>query len=1364
MAKYYIATGTATYPATSNVSQLPSVEEDVRELRTSLEVLGYRNALPVLPTNPSREQLLDLGEWFRLSDRHPDDEVILYYTGHGSVDDVHYLLLASGKRFSTVEFFREIAREPIVRSVLIVLDTCQSGALGIDIGQVFADFEERLEKAQAHITVLTSCRSRQEAKESTFTPAFCRALRNQADPTQQFLHFQDVTKAVRDLLPKWQRMQVFIKPETETGECPFRFPNPQYDSNIPNDLDLETQRRIIERKTHWDPRNLYFTGRSRAIGEIGKWLGQSTSDGKVRVVTGSPGAGKSALLSYFATHKDSVLIPIHARGKDLDQITEILARAARISIPSISVVADSRTRAETIATEIANGQKNTYLCVDALDEAVRPWEVASHLLKPLVGSHRVWLLVGTRPDTSSAGSNQRFRGFGTSTEEIDLDRGEYFDASDLFHYVKHRLLEQRKTGVEPSYAGTPHLVEEATRAVSKAAGRNFLVAKLTCDSLLQDPPPLAEARQRLSELPSDLTAAFDEYLRRFDLRVNPDWSKQKLVDLLQPLAYAQGQGVPRPQWALFARTLSGRLNYVDADVRAVMEEAAPYIVASQEAGRTVYRLFHESFAEYLRAKADFKDANRGIAKALVDEVERDEMGQRNWSQMDWFTRRYLSVYAAASEVLDELVEDLGYLTEAEPGPLRSVILHCVRPRAAQLAQIYSIAAHQLGSNSKERSSYLGLAAWKLKNRDLAKELLRFARTSPWSCEACVWQNTTPHQVLEGHERGVSAVALGQRQGRPVIVSGSFDWTVRVWDMETLEALGSALEGHQNEVSAVALGQRQGRPVIVSGSRDRTVRVWDMETLEALGGALEGHQDEVTAVALGQRQGRPVIVSGSRDRTVRVWDMETLEAFGGALKGHHREVSAVAVGQRQGRAVIVSGSWDKTLRVWDMETLEALGGALEGHKQHVTALAVGQRQGRAVIVSGSFDRTVRVWDMETLEALGGGALEGHHSDVSALAVGHHQGRAVIVSGSWDKTLRVWDMETLRALGDALEGHQSYVTAVAIGQHHGRAVIVSGSRDSAVRVWDMNTLEVLGSLLEGHHSDVSAVAIGQHHGRAVIVSVGRDRTVRVWDMETLEALGASALESHSYHVTALAVGQRQGRTVIVSGSLDTTIRVWDMETLKALGASALEGHQDEVTAVAIGRRRGRAVIVSGSQDRTVRVWDMETPKAQGSALEGHERGVSAVVIGQRQGRAVIVSGSDDRTVRVWDMETLKAQGGALEGHERGVSAVVIGQRQGRAVIVSGSYDGTVRVWDMETLRALGSALEGHESGVSAVAVGERQGRAVIVIGNYDRAVRMWDMETSTLLLSIDVGSTIGLLRIDGENVVVGCQNGIIRIRIR
>ena len=72
-------------------------------------------------------------------------------------------------------------------------------------------------------------------------------------------------------------------------------------------------------------------------------------------------------------------------------------------------------------------------------------------------------------------------------------------------------------------------------------------------------------------------------------------------DLLTPLAWAEGAGLPRELWAPFATALADNLAYAQADITWLLELAGFYLVESLDQDRSVYRLYHEQFAEHLRA-------------------------------------------------------------------------------------------------------------------------------------------------------------------------------------------------------------------------------------------------------------------------------------------------------------------------------------------------------------------------------------------------------------------------------------------------------------------------------------------------------------------------------------------------------------------------------------------------------------------------------------------------------------------------------------------------------------------------------------------------------------------------------------------
>ncbi|MCX6900668.1 MAG: DUF4062 domain-containing protein, partial [Verrucomicrobia bacterium] len=185
------------------------------------------------------------------------------------------------------------------------------------------------------------------------------------------------------------------------------------------------------------------------------------------------------------------------------------------------------------------------------------------------------------------------------------------------------------------------------------------------------------------------------------------------------------------------------------------------------------------------------------------------------------------------------------------------------------------------------------------------------------------------------------------------------------------ALRRTLEGHGVSVESVSV-TADGRRA-VSGSWDKTLRVWDLESGACLR-ALEGHSSDVKCVSV-TADGRRA-VSGSRDKTLRVWDLESGACLR-ILKGHSSAVSSLGVTADGRRAV--SGSWDKTLRVWDLESGQCLR-TLEGHSASVWSVSVTADGRRAVsgnsasrpgdrrVVSGSDDGALRVWDLESGQCL------------------------------------------------------------------------------------------------------------------------------------------------------------------------------------------------------------------------------------------------------------------------------------------------------------------------------------------------------------------------------------------------------------
>ncbi|MFQ4139472.1 protein kinase domain-containing protein [Nodosilinea sp. PGN35] len=290
-----------------------------------------------------------------------------------------------------------------------------------------------------------------------------------------------------------------------------------------------------------------------------------------------------------------------------------------------------------------------------------------------------------------------------------------------------------------------------------------------------------------------------------------------------------------------------------------------------------------------------------------------------------------------------------------------------------------------------------------------------------------WQSLA---TLKGHQSWVTALAFSTQQ--PVLVSGSLDDSVRIWNWQTGDLLHT-LKGHARGVNAVAI-DRRGQ-LLVSCGDDATVKVWHLSD-GSLRHTLKGHLRDVNAIALGS--GGNLVASASEDGTLKLWNLsqgtllKTLPGSAGMLK-------TVALAEADQR--IVSGGLDNTVRIWDAQSATTLR-VLTGHTNTVNQVAVSP-DGR-LIASASKDRTVRLWNLAAGTLLH--TLQGHTQEVNTVAFFPDGQR--LVSGSSDGTLRFWSSQD-GALKTTLSAHINPVHQVAVQE--GGNVLATASADKTIKLW-------------------------------------------------------------------------------------------------------------------------------------------------------------------------------------------------------------------------------------------------------------------------------------------------------------------------
>ena len=426
-----------------------------------------------------------------------------------------------------------------------------------------------------------------------------------------------------------------------------------------------------------------------------------------------------------------------------------------------------------------------------------------------------------------------------------------------------------------------------------------------------------------------------------------------------------------------------------------------------------------------------------------------------------------------------------------------------------------------------------------------------------SLDGCiiVWSIDTfvEEQRISAHERMIWCLTAGESH----LVSGSWDNTLKFWDINTLEEL-EALPGLTRDGSSVPLtpdGQ-----YVVCASDNNELKAWKL-TDPSQCVSMKGHSAPITCVAVTPKY----FLSGSEDRTIRVWSSEDKQEIA-TLQGHSDCVTMIVVTPDYKR--VVSVAEDKTARVWSVDDMKEVA-ALVGHMEVVTSVAV---QGSTVI-TGAADKAVRVWDTHTMTLLA--VLTGHAARINTVLL--IPDGTLAVSGSKDATLRVWDLNTYEEKL-IFQEHTDVIYSSILGDH----CVISGSLDRTIRLWQIDTGNEM-AVLRGHKEGVWSLA--RVNEGNMLISGSSDNDIRLWSLRApYENLGV--LAGHLNCVRCLTVAGDW----LISGSSDMLIKVWSISTQRAM--FSLKGHTGAICSVAT--TSDQQFIVSASEDCTARIWSLRDQK--------------------------------------------------------------------------------------------------------------------------------------------------------------------------
>ena len=777
---------------TATPGALPFAAERSLELGAALASLGYEDWDPTVDTGTARE----LGRQVEaaMAGAEADDLLVVHVLSHGMVSKTGalYVVGADGKAHALTDvehWLKAVEDFPGRPSTLFLLDLCHGGiAARLPWQFARADGKNRA-------WVLAASQPDRQAFDGRFTQAAATVLGRlrrgelDIDRSVRYAPLATVAREIRrevDALATAsggypQQVTCSVVDLATPVEVPF-FLNPGFREDERNQvrgrIDTALAPFLDDLDDIFDPRHFIsraaghgpmadrlgtgcFSGRRNELIALTAWLNQD-EDGPVRLVTGSAGVGKSALIGVLVCAAHPVLrrptrllweqvertpgqVPhmaaAHARQRSLAEVTQALASQLGFG--------DCAT-AEDLIIKVSQSPTRPLLVLDALDEALAPAALMDQLLLPLIsaksaaGDPACRLLVGVRDEPGYA----RLRAAAEANHGL-VDLNQVDDnrlRDDLDEYIG-KLLRAQPPYNERGYAGAraTFAAAVAETLVSSRAGRRwgeFLVAALYTHHLLTGYEPIASPTEA-ERLGLQVPAALPEVLE-LDLRSRHD--VPFLRPVLATLAHALGEGMPASLVRAVVPVFTNEVLATTDQVSRALNAARFYLRHTVDTdGTAIYRLFHQGLADYLRqhpVSADAPapgDTTSGVLSSLLGSLplaKESATEARQWNLAEPYLLRHALQHAEISGGHYRLLSDTEFLVHADPAVVAPTIDSLDTMLASNPLSIYRATSDQLADKAHgERRQMLALSALNWRQQELAR---RFTRP-PGQPSALAWE-------------------------------------------------------------------------------------------------------------------------------------------------------------------------------------------------------------------------------------------------------------------------------------------------------------------------------------------------------------------------------------------------------------------------------------------------------------------------------------------------------------------------------------------------------------------------------------------------------------------------------------------------
>jgi WD40 repeat protein len=267
-------------------------------------------------------------------------------------------------------------------------------------------------------------------------------------------------------------------------------------------------------------------------------------------------------------------------------------------------------------------------------------------------------------------------------------------------------------------------------------------------------------------------------------------------------------------------------------------------------------------------------------------------------------------------------------------------------------------------------------------------------------------------AIQGSDQGLLTVSIrAHNYLNHGIATGSLDQDIKIWSLPEgkNESLGFKLEYTltQHTGSIHGLEIAPNRKILVSGSYDQTVKQWDLQTGRLLSSCYDD-TGSINAIAVHEQGG--LIVSGGGDGMITLWELGSDKKLG-LLVGNLTSLESLAI-SKSGE-MVAAGCADGSIKIWELPAtmfnlFQEIEPSIEllAHQGQVMDLTF--HPDGTLLYTAGVDGLIKIWHPSTGKELGHLKI-GDDNRIFSLCLSLDG--QILAAGGVDGTIKVWQQNQL-----------------------------------------------------------------------------------------------------------------------------------------------------------------------------------------------------------------------------------------------------------------------------------------------------------------------------------------------------------------